>query len=271
MRVLCLLLCITLMSFISNAQYLTKERPLRFHLYGTYSIPVGSSASSKNNELIFGDIIEGGGGGISLSIPVKDIIDVGIGIRTIEYKFNGEEVNQQVMDYFKTPGYVNSTDQTYIFSTTVFHSMGAEFSKVIKTPFIEVEPSLRLGLISWAGEEHRFIKIHQYNLEDKDVEFINVTSNNKPSSVYYSAGVRLNKWMFKKHVSLSAALFYRATGNMNFRFDVERVDFYRNVQPLPDMLLKQSFTNIDMELGIQLPLWKGMMDQAQDRKAPSLH
>lgn len=242
-----------------------RERPARLYFCGGYGLPVTKYKDVGIGNSLFDKIREGGGGGFSMTIPVFKKYHLGLGVRNMNYQFHKHLLASEFNNRYQTPGYVTDTSVQDVPQTISFVTLGLEFSRVYSLRFIEIEPYIRCGVAGVSFGYGDRAKVRQYNLEKRDVEFINV----KPDSIgskpamFGCAGVRLNRWILKKSLNVSVAAQYLTTSNNQLDFIAERVDFYNNKQFVENFSLKERFTTFQMEFSVQMRIWR---NRSRDRK-----
>lgn len=233
------------------------ERPLRLHLHGVYSVPLESSVT--NDPFIVDELIEGGGVSLAISYPLRNNLDIGLSFSSVNYKLDIYDEVEQLIQEYHTNTYATDLPTQEVFQDVDFHRFGFELSRVFKVNFIEVEPLVRAGGI-WSSFNRHIVRIQQYNLEERDLEFVKFRQMGNATNItpYAGIGLRLNRWLFHKTVNLSVGGFYLGTGNMKFDFSAERVDFYNNTNRLGEINIGKRFDFFQLEIGMQMRLWKGM-------------
>ena len=110
-----LLIVLLLLPMLAQSQ-ITREQPLRFHLYFTGGIPVGSSNARSSDVFITGQTMNGGGVSFLFTLPVRKSWHIGIVGSFMNYKLDEDKVSKQIYERYKAPGYI--TEQKPIFTQT---------------------------------------------------------------------------------------------------------------------------------------------------------
>lgn len=253
-----LLLSFLLIPVLCSAQ-VTQDNPVRIHLYGTALIPSKNFKAGKNNNLVFGQTMDGSGGGIALTIPLKNRFHIGFGTRILYFNLNHGMITKQVYDRYKnTPGYATSPDMANSIDGYYFHQLTLEGSWLFQSKIVDIEPCVRVGLVALQHKSSLDrVRVIQQNLQTGETEFIRLKiEGGQPFLGHFVTGIRLNRVVSKKFINVFASANYVINTRVKHTFSEERILFDGSSTKLREIPVQYNANMFQFDIGVQLRLWR---------------
>ncbi len=254
-----LILIICCLGFITaQAQY--KDKRLRVDLSGYYNANLGPANYKTSDRFLTGQLENGIGFDIMVSMPVYHNIVVGVYAGSNTQNLHSSTINEQIRNRYYKPDYFNTiTVESKNLSVAKF---GIEGAYNIHNDRFGIEPYVRLGFAAVAGYEDIHASAHlkkknENYFEEYKLDFAN--SENGPSfDGTPEFGFRLS-CLLSNHVYLKAGLAYTTT-ETEFKYTETKTNLYNQnssqdytgTQPISSLL---TFISVQVRIGKAKKRW----------------
>lgn len=255
-----LILILAIMPLILAAKT-SKETPVFFRFGYLHTALLGSSHAFGNNNFFYGQGHNGHGVNISVAIPVKNKWYLGFNYEPTSLYILPDRVAAQAKTIFNDGNHYVSIRETNITKEVGVHHLSLEGAYMWRTKYVDIMPTVKTGIMIYGGSDD----IMNFSRKRKNSNYTDevrvVSSSSSPATIFWTAGIRVNKRL-SKVFGFTGGLFYTGAPSLNVGYVTKTTDFLGNNSRTSAVNYKQSFQVFQFQLGITFFTWKGRRKKA---------